>query len=218
MIKKRRGLNDSQNILNIDSLVDIVSNKVGILIILAVFIAIFSLKEKTTQVHKNEEPISNTEKIKIPWSHSSQKNSLLFLLRDNRLLFFDRAIIFKKLRKYLSSKKSLPKQINLENYFIELITGSRHSHCIEFFPKYSAGDWWHKVYRKDGLIQKLKKKFPPEENYFFFWVNSKSFTIFREIREYLWNENFEVGWKPIRNESTLQFCSGNHQNKYFNPQ
>jgi hypothetical protein len=44
---RKQGLNgDFHNLLNLDSLVDIVSNNVGILVILAVFMAMFSLLEK----------------------------------------------------------------------------------------------------------------------------------------------------------------------------
>jgi len=217
MRKKRGYLNDTTNILNLDSLVDIVSNKVGILIILAVFIAMLTLIEKNETLNR-EESISNIDKIKIPWAHSSQKNSLLFLIREDRLIFFDRAKVFKRLKNYLSGKKPLPKQISLDNFLIKLNTGIGHAHCIEFIPKTSSGKLWHQVYKKNGLIQKLKKKYPPEENYFFFWVDADSFVIFREIRESLWADNFEVGWKPIQNDSALQYCSGNNQRQKFQPQ
>ena len=218
MKKKRIFQNDLNNDLNLDSLVDIVSNKVGILIILAVISSILSLQEKKNLLNDEEIPITNIEKIKIPWSHSSQKNSLLFLLRKDRLIFFDRSKVFGRLKEYLSGNKPLPKQINLENFSIKLITGNRHAHCIEFLPNSNVGNWWHQDFRKGGLVQKLKNKFPSEENYFFFWVDADSFSSFREIRKSLWKENFEVGWKPIRNDSILQYCSGNYQKQNFQPQ
>ena len=217
MRKKKWSVNETTNFLNLDSLVDIISNKVGILIILAVFIAIFSLISEKPQLIKDESK-SDIEKIKIPWAHTSQKNSLLFLLKENRLLFFDRALVFKKLKKYLSGKKPLPKQINLENYLIKLTTGNRHAHCLEFIPNNNLGKSQYLINKGNGLIQKLKKKYPSEENYFFFWVDARSFSLFREIRESLWRDNFEVGWKPIRNESILQYCSGNNRKKTFQPQ
>ena len=93
MRNKRRYLGDLQGFLNLDSLVDIVSNNVGILVILAVFMAMFSLLEKSEQVATTEQSIENIEKLKIPWSHVSQKNNLLLLLRNDRLLFFDRALV-----------------------------------------------------------------------------------------------------------------------------
>ncbi|SUZ65789.1 uncharacterized protein METZ01_LOCUS18643 [marine metagenome] len=205
-------------LLNLDSLVDIVSNNVGILVILAVFMAMFSLIEKSDQATKEDQSFEIIEKIKIPWSHASQKNNLLFLLRDDRILYLDRALVYQNLKKYLSGKEALPKQISLIQYSIKLTTGSGHAHCLEFLPSPGAGQWWHQLSQHDGLLQSLMKKYPPEENYFFFWVDPKSFELFREIRESLWGQHFEVGWKPVRRESTLRYCSGNEQARSFQPQ
>ena len=218
MYKKRRNLADLPGLLNLDSLVDIVSNNVGILVIMAVFMAMFSLLEKNEQAPEKEQPFENIEKIKIPWSHASQKNKLLFLLRDDRILYLDRALVYQNLKKYLSGKDALPKQISLDQYTIKLTTGSGHAHCLKFLPSHGAGKWWHQFSQKEGLLQSLMKKFPPEENYFFFWVDPKSFDLFREIRESLWRQRFEVGWKPVRRESVLRYCSGNDQARSFQPQ
>jgi hypothetical protein len=218
MRKKRGYLGDLPGLLNLDSLVDIVSNNVGILVILAVFMAMFSLLEKSEQVPEKEQPFENIEKIKIPWSHASQKNNLLFLLRDDRILYLDRALVYQNFKKYLSGKEALPKQISLNQYSIKLTTGSGHAHCLEFLASPGAGQWWHQLSQHDGLLQSLMKKYPPEENYFFFWVDPKSFELFREIRESLWGQHFEVGWKPVRRESTLRYCSGNEQTRSFQPQ
>ncbi|MDP7175225.1 MAG: hypothetical protein QF647_03350 [SAR324 cluster bacterium] len=218
MRKKRGYLGDLPGLLNLDSLVDIVSNNVGILVILAVFMAMFSLIEKSDQATKEDQSFEIIEKIKIPWSHASQKNNLLFLLRDDRILYLDRALVYQNLKKYLSGKEALPKQISLIQYSIKLTTGSGHAHCLEFLPSPGAGQWWHQLSQHDGLLQSLMKKYPPEENYFFFWVDPKSFELFREIRESLWGQSFEVGWKPVRRESTLRYCSGNEQARSFQPQ
>jgi len=218
MRKSRENLDDLPNLLNLDSLVDIISNNVGILVILAVSMAMFSFIEKGAQLPSKDQTVEDIEKIKIPWSHSSQKNSLLFLLRGDRLLYLDRTLVFIRLKQYLSGKDPLPKHIRLRDFSIELTTGSGHSHCVEFFPYSGKGNWWHQVNQKDGLIQKLKLKYPPEENYFFFWVDPQSFLLFREIRKSLWNDLYEVGWEPIRIGSALRFCSGNIQSQNFQPQ
>jgi hypothetical protein len=218
MRNKRGTLDDLPGLLNLDSLVDIVSNNVGILVILAVFMAMFSLLKKSDVTPQKEQTLENIEKIKIPWSHASQKNNLLFLLRDDRILYLDRALVYQNLKKYLSGKETLPKQIRLNQYSIKLTTGSGHAHCLEFLPSPGAGQWWHQLSEHDGLLTILMKKYPPEENYFFFWVDPKSFDLFREIRKSLWSQHFEVGWKPVRKESTLRYCSGNDQARSFQPQ
>ena len=71
MHRKQRLNGDFHNLLNLESLVDIVSNNVGILVILAVFMAMFSLLEKNEQVTSKTKPTENIEKLKIPWSHVS---------------------------------------------------------------------------------------------------------------------------------------------------
>ena len=215
---KRGYLGDLQGFINLDSLVDIVSNNVGILVILAVFMAMFSLLEKSEQVPTTEQSIENIEKLKIPWSHVSQKNNLLLLLRNDRLLFFDRALVYQRLKKYLSGSDPLPTNISLDQYSIELTAGGGHAHCLEFFPSPRAGQWWHQVSQHNGLMQTLMKKYPTEENYFFFWVDPDSFDLFREIRKSLWEKRFEVGWKPVRIESPLRYCSGDDQTRRFQPQ
>ena len=218
MRNKRGYLGDLQGFINLDSLVDIVSNNVGILIILAVFMAMFSLLEKSEQVPTTEQSIENIEKLKIPWSHVSQKNNLLLLLRNDRLLFFDRALVYQRLKKYLSGSDPLPTNISLDQYSIELTAGGGHAHCLEFIPSPGAGQWWHQVSQHNGLMQTLMKKYPTEENYFFFWVDPDSFDLFREIRKSLWEKRFEVGWKPVRIESPLRYCSGDDQTRRFQPQ
>ena len=218
MRNKRGYLGDLQGFINLDSLVDIVSNNVGILIILAVFMAMFSLLEKSEQVPTTEQSIENIEKQTIPWSHVSQKNNLLLLLRNDRLLFFDRALVYQRLKKYLSGSAPLPTNISLDQYSIELTAGGGHAHCLEFFPSPRAGQWWHQVSQHNGLMQTLMKKYPTEENYFFFWVDPDSFDLFREIRKSLWEKRFEVGWKPVRIESPLRYCSGDDQTRRFQPQ
>ena len=218
MRNKRGNLGDLQGFINLDSLEDIVSNNVGILIILAVFMAMFSLLEKSEQVPTTEQSIENIEKLKIPWSHVSQKNNLLLLLRNDRLLFFDRALVYQRLKKYLSGSDPLPTNISLDQYSIELTAGGGHAHCLEFFPSPGAGQWWHQDSQNNGLMQTLMKKYPTEENYFFFWVDPDSFDLFREIRKSLWEKRFEVGWKPVRIESPLRYCSGDDQTRRFQPQ
>ena len=218
MRKKRAFSVDLQSYLNLDSLVDIVSNNVGILVILAVFMAVFSLIDKREQVSSEEQTDKQIEKLKIPWSHASQKNSLLVFLNDDRLLYLDRALVYQRLKKYLSGKEPLPTELSLDQYSIKLTVGGRHTHCIEFLPSPAAGEWWHKFSSHGGLIQTLMKKYPPEQNYFFFWVDPDSFYLFREIRKTLWEQRFEVGWKPVREESALRYCSGDAQSGRINPQ
>ncbi|MBC8257794.1 MAG: hypothetical protein H8E38_02160 [SAR324 cluster bacterium] len=218
MRNRRRFLGDIQSFLNLDSLVDIVSNNVGILVVLAVFMAIFSLMDKRENEPTIEQPSENIKKLKIPWSHASQKNSLLLLLQREKILFLDRSLVYQSLKKYLSGRNPLPEQISLDEFSVKLTAGGGHSHCLDFLPKPGVGQWWYQASKRDGLIQNLTQKNPREENHFFFWVDSDSFELFREIRRSLWKEGFEVGWKPVREGTPLRYCSGDDQRLLFQPQ
>ena len=201
----RRGSGSQVN-ESLDSLVDIVSNSVGILIILAVFMALLSVVESPL-----DEPVSpeetndllTIEKKRIPWSHSSQKSSLLFVLQDNRLLYLDRVAAYRSFQSELDGEPELPLKADLDSYRVELTAQSSQNHCLQFFPEADAGQWWGEVSRADGWLAKLLAEKSPSEVYLFFWADGASFELLREIREWTWDQRYEVGWKPITERSGL---------------
>ena len=216
----RRG-SVSQVTKSLDSLVDIVSNSVGILIILAVFMALLSVVESPL-----DEPVSSeetndlltVEKKRIPWSHSSQKSSLLFVLQDNRLLYLDRVAAYRSFQSELDGEPELPLKADLDGYRVELTAQSSQNHCLQFFPEANAGQWWGEVSRADGWLTKLLAEKSPSEVYLFFWADGASFELMREIREWTWDQRYEVGWKPITERSGLRFCTGLGRSLSFRPQ
>ena len=216
----RRG-SVSQVTKSLDSLVDIVSNSVGILIILAVFMALLSVVESPL-----DEPVSpeetndllTIEKKRIPWSHSSQKSSLLFVLQDNRLLYLDRVAAYRSFQSELDGEPELPLKADLDGYRVELTAQSSQNHCLQFFSEADAGQWWGEVSRADGWLTKLLAEKSPSEVYLFFWADGASFELMREIREWTWDQRYEVGWKPITERSGLRFCTGLGRSLSFRPQ
>lgn len=205
---------------NLDSLVDIVSNSVGILVILAVFMALLSVAEPVSDPQTEEETqdLLTIEKKRIPWSHSSQKSSLLFVLQDNRLLFLDRVAVYQALQAELSGEPEPPLQVQMEGYRAELNAQSSQNHCLQFFPESGAGQWWGEVSGADGWLTQLLAQQSPSEVYLFFWADGASFELLREIRDWTWDQRFEVGWKPITERSGLRFCTGGDRSLSFRPQ
>ena len=216
----RRG-SVSQVTKSLDSLVDIVSNSVGILIILAVFMALLSVVESPL-----DEPVSSeetndlltVEKKRIPWSHSSQKSSLLFVLQDNRLLYLDRVAAYRSFESELDGEPELPLKADLDGYRVELTAQSSQNHCLQFISEADAGQWWGEVSRADGWLTRLLAENSPSEVYLFFWADGTSFELIREIREWTWDQRYEVGWKPITERSGLRFCTGLGRSLSFRPQ
>lgn len=206
--------------MNFDSLVDIVTNSVGILIILAVFMALLSLwKPIGSSTEKKVENITTVRKILIPWAHYSQKSSLLLLLRDNKLVYIDRKPLYDEIINLANKGEKDPKlTLELDNYDVDLLVFTNYLHCMEFRPNLEKSQLWHKAKGSEGILQKLINENPREEFYFYVWVDSNSFELFREVREYLWKQNYEVGWKPVLSNSALRYCNGGDQTKSFQPQ
>ena len=215
------------NQLNLDSLVDIVSNNVGILIILAIFMAMFSLiqtVETRPTPQEEEQELEITEKVLIPWSKYTQKTSHLFYIKENRLLYLNRSLVYEKL--YKEQRSLTGRGTNLQSgsttypfndYSVTLSAFSSYVHCLDFQPLPGVGEWWHQVIGNQGILTQLQQNYRPEEYYFFFWVDNDSFELFRDVRQYLWNNKFEVSWKPVGRQSPLRFCSGSRELS-FQPQ
>ena len=200
----RRG-SGSQVTESLDSLVDIVSNSVGILIILAVFMALLSVVGSPLDDRSPEKTndLLIIEKKRIPWSHSSQKSSLLFVLQDNRCSIW---IVWQPIvrsKAELDGESELPRWANLDGYHVELTAQSSQNHCLQF-PA-GKGQWWGEVSRADGWLTRLLAEKSPSEEYLFFWADGASFELMREIREWTWDQRYEVGWKPITERSGLRF-------------
>lgn len=201
----------------LDSLVDIVSNSVGILVILSVFVALLTLAPQEVSTPDSRQ-LEQQEKIVIPWSHYSQKASRLLLLRDNQVVLFDRAAVYRRIREEVTGPGQVPERLDMGNYEVNLMTISGNAHCLDFLPNRDAGRWWHEFKRSGGPMDQMLGQYRPETIYFFFWVHPDSFELFRDIRQLLWNANFEVGWKPVRADTPLRYCTGFGQFRSFQPQ
>ncbi|MGA1599575.1 MAG: hypothetical protein ACO4AU_11015 [bacterium] len=201
----------------LDSLVDIVSNSVGILVILSVFVALLTLNapELTTPETRT---VAQEEKIVIPWSHYSQKASRLMLIKNNQVVLFDRAGVYRRIRDELAGSRQPPEVLDFPDYETRLTTLSGSAHCLDFSPYRDSGRWWHEFSRSGGELDRLLQAHRPETTYFYFWVHPNSFELFRDIRQKLWDANFEVGWKPVRDQTPLRYCSGFGEFRSFQPQ
>nr|VFJ88014.1 MAG: hypothetical protein BECKH772A_GA0070896_1000622 [Candidatus Kentron sp. H]VFJ89985.1 MAG: hypothetical protein BECKH772B_GA0070898_1000722 [Candidatus Kentron sp. H]VFJ96367.1 MAG: hypothetical protein BECKH772C_GA0070978_1000622 [Candidatus Kentron sp. H] len=59
------------------------------------------------------------------------------------------------------------------------------------------------------FLTKLKEKgFDPKERWLYFIVRPDSFQVFRAARKIAREQGFSVGWNPIGNDAKLQFASG----------
>jgi hypothetical protein len=207
-------------ILNLDSLVDIVSNNVGILIILAAFMALFTLIDPARLGGDAVSPPREAppRRLLVPWSHPTNKNHLFLALRENRVQFFDLRPVFLNLAGHDPGERPEPVTIEEEGLRVRFFPVTNQVYCLEFTPRPGFGEDWLRAQRPDSVWQGVLRRYPPEKYVYFFWVNGDSFELFRQVRDSLWERQVEVGWKPAEKDAPLEVCNGFEGSTAFRPQ
>lgn len=215
--KRRRS---DPSFLNLDSLVDIVSNIVGILVILAAFMALFGLINPAPLLERQQARVAvqPPKKLLVPWSHATNKNSVLFVAQGNRLLHFDLRAFYRELAQRSSQERPRPVTVEQEGARIRFFPVTNQIYCLEFSPYPDAGETWLQASGQGSAWQQVKQRYAPENFYYFFWVAGDSFELFREVRSRLWQDNYEVGWKPVGEDTPLEICTGFEGSSAFQPQ
>ena len=203
--------------LNLDSLVDIVSNIVGILVLLAAFMALFGMLSQSSQLPSQAIQLQ-PEKVMVPWSHSTNKPPVLFILQGNRLMHLDLREFYRNLANIPPGDKPKQTQFKQDGVTIGFFPISNQTYCLVFEPQEKSGETWLQADRDSSSWKKAQLQYPSQSFYYFFWVRDDSFELFRDVRKSLWDANYEVGWKPIGPKSPLEICNGFEGSRGFQPQ
>ena len=206
--------------MNLDSLVDIVSNMVGILVILAAFMALIFL---LNPVHKTKNADPRTlqkipEKLLVPWSHPTNKNHRFLAVRGNRIQVFDLRGFYLELSRSKIGMMRVPIAIKQKEYAVRFFPVTNQVYCLEIKSAPGSGENWLKAQLPVSKWKQALREFPPEKFVLFFWVGTESFALFRQIRESLWKRNYEVGWKPAQKKDPIEICNGFEGSTTFQPQ
>lgn len=208
-------------VLNLDSLVDIVSNNVGILVILAAFMALIVLVGPNAQQADDAEQKRTetpTRKVLVPWSHPTHRQTVYFALEHNRLVSLDLREFYTQLAKRQPSAQREPVSFELQEADLRFFPVTNYVYCLEFSLRDGSGESWLEAQRANSAWQAAQRRYGSEEFFYFFWVSGDSFELFRELRQQLWAANFEVGWRPVSPDKPLEVCSGFDNSRTFQPQ
>lgn len=219
-IPVRRSESQARPQRELDSLVDIVSNIVGILVILAAFMALFGLINPATVTEPQRAPNrpQPPKRLLIPWSHATHKNSVMFSLEGNRLLHLDLRAFYRRLGERRQQGRPRPETVEQPGLDIRFFPVTSQVYCLEFKPKPRAGETWLQALGGGSDWKRTLGLYPPEKFYYFFWVAGDSFELFREVRKTLWENNYEVGWKPLAKKAAMETCTGFSGSTGFQPQ
>jgi hypothetical protein len=193
-----------KQLLNVDSLTDIVSNSVGILIILAV----------VSLIHDN----SKAYQLEIPIEHQSELSPVFIIAKDDALIVLDTDKIFTNAAIQATDGAAGGKRIFPLEYG-QLFGQIDDKHGIRFHAQDIEGskDWHHfnnLEQQKSSLRQQLDLIDPKKQfAYFFVYdevsesnISGSGFEGFRKAREYLKARHIKSGWKPVDSDNPANIC------------
>lgn len=212
---------------NLDSFLDILTNTVGVLMFIGLFLSLLAVETGTI--------------IRTPLRAETNKDGRFFEVRNNQVFYLSDPKLEKEIDQILSTLPNcntpeIPENIPsyLHSFYIQEI--ERYERCVKtrntqlenfYFDngnylisfttegslKYDAnsssqGENSKELKNTNSKFINTLKQLNPEINYVAFIVRPDSFEAFRAAREKAWSLGFEVGWEPISQDRVLVFGSG----------
>jgi len=211
---------------NLDSFLDILTNTVGVLMFISLFVSLVTVEAGTV--------------IRTPLVSNSRKSPQFFELRDNRLSYVDTSAAIAQVDKFLASlppcqKPEIPDRPlpSLYEYYLSQIETYQacernkiqqlalYRGTIDHYSvRVEAGGMAYKL--REGTqrelpeelaennsdFRQLLKQLNPQTDYLAFLVRPDSFKAFRQARQLAWEAGFDVGWEPMERDRAIVFGTG----------
>lgn len=206
----------AQTSQNLDSFLDILTNTVGVLMFISLFVTLIatgsSPKTKVT--------------IQTPLSSSTEKDSLWFEIDNNKVSHLNLRQVREKelelsgnlpncnkptngvdLGNYQSCLSSvLGRQNNFrlstDNYEVKTVNNGV---SLEFKPlSEEVGETTTQLATAGSQFKQVLSQFDSGKDYIIFIVRPDSFEAFRAARQQAWSAGYEVGWEPLAQNEALR--------------
>ncbi|MBI5787830.1 MAG: hypothetical protein HZA78_03110 [Candidatus Schekmanbacteria bacterium] len=197
--------------VELDSFLDIMTNCIGILVIIVVLAMINSSQM--------------TFIFRTPLARKSEKEPLFFECSNGRVAYIDKVTLDKKMEEYrqaihLRGLKEVEIQqmaesklykIESEHYQLDLERLNVDNLMVLVPRKADQGESVQKLDQAESAYKKLVKGIDTEKNFVFFIVRPDSFDVFRKARKLLWDSNIQAGWEPLKAGRPITFGSVGRQ-------
>lgn len=225
-MKKRKYLNQVNPSLNFDSFLDVLTNTVGVLVFICLFVYLVAAQA--------------TKTIKTPIVTKSEKKARFFEVRDQRVNYLYDEKVDSQLEKLASSlptcyEPDIPDDIDdidptLYHYYLNQIddyhicrneileatenfqTTTKYydvrliDESLIYEPKDSVkGETLDELNKSNSEFQAILKDIDPETEFLAFIVKADSYEAFRAARQEAWDKGFDVGWEPQTVDTKLAF-------------
>lgn len=213
---------------NLDSFLDILTNTVGALMFIGLFLSLLSVQSGTT--------------IKTPLRSETNKLPKFFEVRNEQLFYLSDSELDQKLSDFFNNlprctkpKDPDSRESYVYNYYLRDL--QQYQQCevrrikesqnfyvdtgfymvtfvngklLQYEPKLDVkGEIRKEFKQKDSRLNTILKDLDPNINYLAFIVRPDSFSTFRAARDQAKKKGFDVGWEPLPEDSMLIFGSGN---------
>lgn len=227
-MRRRRYRQNTAPTQNLDSFLDILTNTVGVLMFIGLFVSLLTVETDTV--------------VRTPLVSDSQKNPYFLEVRDNEVFYLDKEAVDEKIQKYSDSlpsceKPEEPSVFNVALYEYYLSQLREYRNCVRFQsqrlmnfqtltsnytvsfglnsgglvfrPRETvSGESPKQLSQEDSEFQTILKNLNPQTDYLAFLVRPDSFSTFRRAREVAGERNFDVGWEPMKADTAIVFGSG----------
>jgi hypothetical protein len=223
----RRTRNNTIPSQNLDSFLDILTNTVGVLMFIGLFVSLLAVEVGTV--------------IRTPLRTETNKIGKFFELRNNQIFYINDPQIEQEIEKLISGlpqcyEPDIPNDVSPYTYdfFVEeikeyqqcLVSRNRqldqfyvnnNNYIVSFLEngslKYepvlgSQGDDEEELEKENSEFKTVLKSLDPNLNFIAFIVRPDSFSLFRTARAEAISEGFDVGWEPFKQDRVLIFGSG----------
>lgn len=193
-----------KNLISLDSLTDIVSNSVGILIIFAVI----------NLIHDN----NKTYQLEIPIEHRTELSPAFFMIKNDSILAMDTDTLFSNATLQATSGAAKNERIFALDYF-DVLGKINDDKGISFYAR-DTSKWptFRELGKGNSKLTKALNKLDAKNQFAFFFVYDNNdgnddkgsagsgFEAFREAREYLKARRIKTGWRPVSDEAPANIC------------
>ena len=227
-MRNRRRRKASSPDQNLDSFLDILTNTVGVLMFISLFVSLIAVEADSI--------------VKTPLASKTDKNPRFFEIRENKITYIDDQKVgqdieqvignlpncnrpdfdldpntdseryLRGLSNYKTCVSSRGRRLTnfrttTEYYNVSMVNPSTFSLRYEPIPN-KEGEEEEQFTLPESQFSQILAELNPQEDYLAFIVRPDSFKGFRAAREQAWNLGFDVGWEPHKKELPIQFGSG----------
>jgi hypothetical protein len=223
-MKRKRYFLSQRPQQNLDSFLDILTNTVGVLMFMSLFITLVAVQSSTI--------------VRTPLAKETDKKPKFFEISGNRVIYLDNESANQQIQEFLGNlptcvepsyisgfvdsyidelrnyqsciqdKSQQLKEFRVEtkNYEVELF--DLDAGAWQYNPKsVNSGESDQELTQVNSEYRTTLSQFAPEKDYLAFLVRPDSFATFRQVREIAWKAGFDVGWEPKTLDSPIIFSS-----------